>query len=48
MRFVDYAEIEGVLIALVYTLRDDAVRNISFRPAKRKERRSYDAAFENR
>ena len=48
VRFVDYAEIEGVLLALVYTLKDDAVRIISFRPAKRKERRAYNAAIKNR
>ena len=48
MRLVDYAEIEDVLLALVYTLRDDAVRIISFRPAKKKERREYNAAIKNR
>jgi len=48
VRFVDYAEIEDVLLALIYTLRDDAVRIISFRPAKRKERRAYNAAIKNR
>jgi uncharacterized DUF497 family protein len=48
MRFVDYAEIEDVLLALIHTLRDDAVRIISFRPAKRKERRVYNAAIKNR
>lgn len=47
-QFVDYAEFEGVLVALVYTLRNDAVRLISLRPAKRKERRAYDAALKNR
>jgi len=47
-RFVDYCEVEGVLLALVYTLRGDAVRVISFRPAKRKERRAHHAAFEDR
>jgi hypothetical protein len=48
VRHVDYAEIENVLLALIYTLRDDAVRIISFRPAKRKERRAYNAAIINR
>jgi uncharacterized DUF497 family protein len=47
-RFDDYAEFEGVLVALVYTLRNDAARLISLRPAKRKERRAYDAALKNR
>jgi uncharacterized DUF497 family protein len=47
-RFVDYAEFEGVLVALVYTFRNDAVRIISLRSAKRKERRAYDAALKNR
>ena len=47
-RFLDYAEVEGVLLALLYTLRNDAVRIISFRPTKRRERRKYDAALKNR
>jgi hypothetical protein len=48
VRLVDYAEIDNVVMALIYTLRDDAVRIISFRPAKRKERRAYNAAIKNR
>jgi len=47
-RFVDYAEVDNVVLALIYTLRDDTVRIISFRPAKRKERRAYNASFKNR
>jgi uncharacterized protein len=48
VRFVDYAEVDNVHLALIYTLRDDTVRIISFRSAKRKERRVYNAAIKNR
>lgn len=48
IRFVDYGKLEGASVALIYTMRNDAVRIISFRPAKRTERRVYDAAFKNR
>jgi uncharacterized DUF497 family protein len=41
-RLVDIAEVEGRALVLVYTLRGEAVRCISFRYAKRKERRLYD------
>jgi uncharacterized DUF497 family protein len=41
-RLVDIAEVEGRALVLVYTLRREAVRCISFRYAKRKERRVYD------
>lgn len=46
-RFVDIAEVEGRTVVLVYTLRSEAVRCISFRYAKRKERRIYDEQRED-
>jgi uncharacterized DUF497 family protein len=48
VRWIDIARVEGVVLFLVYTLRGDLVRCISYRPAKRKERRIYDAAIEDR
>lgn len=47
-RRIDIAEVAGVVLVLVYTMRGDSVRNISFRNAKRKERRIFDAALKNR
>jgi uncharacterized DUF497 family protein len=44
---VDIAEVEGRAVVLVYTLRSEAVRCISFRYAKRKERRIYDEQRED-
>jgi uncharacterized DUF497 family protein len=46
-RLVDIAEVEGRAMVLVYTLRRDAVRCISFRYAKRKERRMFDEQEED-
>jgi uncharacterized DUF497 family protein len=45
-RFLDVAfvEIEGMVLALVYTIRNENVRFISFRRASRRERRAYAAA----
>ncbi len=41
-RWIDLAEVEGVVLLLVYTMRGEAVRCISFRRAKRgKERDLY-------
>ena len=41
-RWIDLAEVEGVVSVLVYTMRNDNVRCISFRPARRgKERELY-------
>jgi len=48
VRWMDIAEVAGVVIILVYTMRGDSVRNISFRHAKRKERRIFDAALKDR
>jgi uncharacterized protein len=48
VRWMDVAEIAGVVLVLVYTMRGDSVRNISFRNAKRKERRIFDAALKDR
>jgi uncharacterized protein len=39
-RWVDLAEVEGVVLLLVYTMRGDAVRCISFRRARRGRERS--------
>lgn len=43
MRYVDVAEVQGQLLvlSLVYTLRDEAVRVISLRRANARERRMY-------
>lgn len=42
-RWVDLAEVEAVVLLLVYTMRGEAVRCISFRRAKRgRERNLYD------
>jgi uncharacterized protein len=46
-RLVDIAEVEGRAMVLVYTLRSEAVRCISFRYAKRRERRIYDEQRED-
>lgn len=41
-RWIDMAEVDGRVVLLVYTMRGEAVRCISFRPAKRgKERELY-------
>jgi uncharacterized DUF497 family protein len=47
-RFLDIAEVESGCVALVYTYREESVRIISMRQAKRKERRAFDASFKNR
>jgi uncharacterized protein len=39
-RWIDLAEIEGVVLLLVYTLRGETVRCISFRRARRGRERS--------
>jgi uncharacterized DUF497 family protein len=39
-RWIDLAEIEGVVLLLVYTLRSETVRCISFRRARRGRERS--------
>lgn len=41
-RWIDMAEVEGIVLLLVYTLREEAVRCISFRPAHRKERQRFE------
>jgi uncharacterized protein len=46
-RLVDIAEVEGRAVVLVYTLRSETVRCLSFRYAKRKERRIYDEQRED-
>ena len=47
-RWLDIAEVTGSVLVLVYTMRGESARNISFRHAKRKERRAFDAALKNR
>lgn len=42
VRFADFAEVEGCVLKLVYTLRGDAVRCISLRVASQKESCLYD------
>jgi uncharacterized DUF497 family protein len=39
-RWVDLAEVEGVVLLLVYTMRGEVVRCISFRRAKRGQERN--------
>jgi uncharacterized protein len=41
-RFADFAEVRGVVLKLVYTVRRDAVRCISLRPASKRERKAFD------
>lgn len=41
VRFLSFAETGGVEIAVVWTLREEAIRIISARRAKRHERRAY-------
>ena len=48
VRWIDIAEVAGVVLVLVYTMRGESVRTISFRNAKRKERRMFDAALKSR
>lgn len=42
------AEVTGHVLQLIYTMRDDTVRCISFRKAKRKERNRYYAYLQQR
>lgn len=41
LRWKDLAEVDGKILALVYTYRGDKVRIISYRDASHKERRAY-------
>lgn len=45
-RYLDLAMVRevGMILALVYTLRDETVRVISFRIASRRERKLYEQA----
>jgi uncharacterized protein len=47
-RYIDLAIVGGRLLALIYTMRGDAVRPISLRPAKRRERRIYEEGLKDR
>ena len=47
-RFRTLADINGDIRLLVYTMRGEVVRCISFRAAKRKERRFYNEQIEDR
>jgi len=40
-RFADFAEVDGVVLKLVYTMRAAAVRCISLRPASKRERKAF-------
>ena len=40
-RFVDFAEVGGTVLMLVYTMRRGAARCISLRPASRRERKTF-------
>jgi hypothetical protein len=48
VRWIDIAEIAGVVLVLVYTMRGNSARSISFRNAKREERRFFDVALKDR
>ena len=43
-RYADFAEVNGRVLMLVYTLRQQTVRCISLRVASRQERKLYDEA----
>lgn len=43
-RYADLAEVNGRVLMLVYTLRQQTVRCISLRVASRRERKLYDEA----
>lgn len=43
-RYVDLAEVNGRVLMLVYSLRQQTVRCISLRVASRRERKLYDEA----
>jgi uncharacterized DUF497 family protein len=47
-RWADFAEVHGVVLKLVYTLRPGTIHCISLRVASRKERRLYYEAQQNR
>jgi uncharacterized DUF497 family protein len=48
MRYLDFAVVEGRLLALVYTLRNQAIRIISFRKANYpKEVQLYEHGIQN-
>jgi uncharacterized protein len=47
-RLVDFAEMDGVVRVLVYTMRGSTVRCISFRSATRSEREFYYEEIKNR
>ncbi|MEA5533154.1 BrnT family toxin [Crocosphaera sp. XPORK-15E] len=40
-RWIDIAQVQEEVLLLVYTIREDTIRCISFRKASRKERRLY-------
>jgi uncharacterized DUF497 family protein len=44
-RFIAHGPIDGRLYVLVYTLRDDCIRIISFRKANRREQAAYAPAI---
>jgi uncharacterized protein len=48
LRLRDFAEVDGTVYFLVYTMREEVVRCISFRLAHRKERRFYYEQLQNR
>lgn len=41
-RFKAIAKVEETYLVVIYTIKSDITRIISFRPAKRKERRRYE------
>ncbi len=48
LRLGAIGEVDGEVLHLVYTMRENRVRCISFRKAKRKERKRYYASLQQR
>lgn len=48
VRLEDIAAVKGRIVSLVYTIRDGAIRCLSFRIASRQERKLYDEQREIR
>jgi uncharacterized DUF497 family protein len=47
-RYLCFGELDDVLVAIVFTYRDDTIRIISFRKARKSERRDYKEEIEDR
>jgi len=47
-RYLCFGELDDIIVAVVFTLRSDTIRIISFRKARKSERRYYNETIENR